>query len=158
MKESVLKTTNIIVISLAAVVLLLAVGVMISSWGLRQIDDAVEARRHTSLVIDRGDELLSLLRATEADQRGYLLTGDENFLKQYRKACENAFAHLEELSRIVLIPAAKEHLDVLAPMMDVRLAEMSRVIELHRNHDMIGVKGAVSESQGIRLTDSILPR
>jgi two-component system sensor histidine kinase EvgS len=99
--------------------------------------------------------LLSELKDAETGQRGYLLTGDEAFLEPYLAVRDSISGHLEELRQLTLISAAHKHLDALAPLMDAKLAELSHVIELRRNHDMTAVLAVVSSGQGKRLMDSI---
>ena len=150
-----MKATHKIVASLAAAALLVALGVAVSFWAFRQIEEAAEARKHTYALIIRADDLLSELRDAETGQRGYSLTGDEVFLEPYLAVRDGLGGHLEELRQHTLISAAQKHLDTLAPLIDAKLAEMSHVIELRRNHDMTAVLAAEGSGQGKRLMDSI---
>ena len=151
-----MKNTHKIVASLAGVVLLIvAVVVVVSFWAFSQIEEAAEARKHTYLVINRADDLLSALKDAETGQRGYLLTGDEAFLEPYLAVRDSISGHLEELRQLTLISAAHKHLDALAPLIDAKLAHMSHAIELRRNHDMTAVLADVRSGQGKRLMDSI---
>jgi PAS domain S-box-containing protein len=150
-----LKTTHAIAGSLAGTALLVALGVMVSFWTFRQIQDAAEARKHAVVVISRGNEFLSELRDAETGQRGYSLTGDETFLEPYLAVRSNISRHLAELRQLTSISAGQEHLAALAPLVDAKLAELSRVIELRRNQDMAAVVAAVRGGAGKRLMDSI---
>ena len=49
-----------------------------------------------------------------------------------------------------MIDANREHLDALVPLVNDKLAHMSKVIDELRNHDMAYVL-ALSKGQGIRL-------
>ena len=149
-----MKATHKIIASLAAVALLVALGVA-SFWAFRQIEEAADARRHTFVVINRAEDLLSALRDAETGQRGYLLTGDEAFLEPYLAVRDSISGHLEKLRQLTLISAAHKHLDTLVPLVDAKLAEMSHVIELRRNNDMTAVLAVVGRGQGKRLMDSI---
>ena len=46
---------------------------------------AEEQRIITQNILDASDDLLSALRDAETGQRGFLLTGDENYLDPYTK-------------------------------------------------------------------------
>jgi PAS domain S-box-containing protein len=153
--ESPLKTTHKILASLAGAVLLVALGVAVSFWSFRQIDETSEARRHTFIILDSADELLSALKDAETSQRGYLLTGDEAFLEPYFTVRNDISGHLEELRRITLNSAAHKHLDAMAPLIDAKLAELSHTIELRRNHEMTAALEVVRNGQGKQLMDSI---
>jgi two-component system CheB/CheR fusion protein len=151
-----MKNTRKIVASLAGVVLLVAAAaVVVSFWAFSQMEKAAEARKHTYVVISRAGDLLSALRDAETGQRGYSLTGNEAFLEPYLAVRDSVRGQLEELRQLTLISAAHKHLDALAPLLDTKLAEMSHVIELRRNHDMTAVLAAVGSGQGKRLMDSI---
>jgi PAS domain S-box-containing protein len=150
-----LKTTNKIVASLAAAALLVALVVVISLWSFRQIETAAEARSHTYNLIIRANALLSDLVDAETGQRGYALTGDDAFLASYSAVRDSVRGQLEELRRLSLIDAARKHLDAAAPLVDAELAEMSRVVELRRSHDVSAVAAFVRGGQGKQLMDSI---
>jgi two-component system CheB/CheR fusion protein len=152
-----MKNTHKIVASLAGVALLIAAAAMVvvSFWAFSQIKESAETRKHTFVVINSADDLLSKLIDAETGQRGYLLTGDKAFLEPYLAVRDSISGHLKELRQLTLISAAHKHLDALPPLVDAKLAEMSHVIELRRNHDMSAVVAIVSSGRGKRLMDSI---
>ncbi|HBA72431.1 MAG TPA: hypothetical protein DCZ63_09685, partial [Geobacter sp.] len=141
-------------VALLAGMVILAVLVAVSFWAFRQIKEAAEARSRTYDVISRANTLLAGLIDAETGQRGYLLTDDKVFLEQCLLA-RNSVDRLEELRESTTIKAAQKSLDALAPLIDAKLAENSRIIELHRKQDMTAVQAAVRVGQGKRLMDSI---
>ena len=149
-----MKTVNRITASLAGAILLVVLGVVVSFWAFRQIEEAAEARRHTSVVLHRADSLLSELRDAETGQRGYALTGNDSFLQPYAAVRDGISGHLEEL-RPLANGAAQKQLDALAPLVAAKLAEMAKVIELRRRHDLTSVLAVVGSGQGKRLMDAI---
>ncbi|MFA5914149.1 MAG: CHASE3 domain-containing protein, partial [Burkholderiales bacterium] len=150
-----MNVANRIVVSLAAAALLVVLVVVISLWSFRQIETAAEARSHTYNLIIRANALLSDLVDADTGQRGYALTGDESFLEPYAQVRDSVRGHLDELRRLSLIDAAREHLDAAAPLVDAELAEMSRVVELRRNRDVSAVAAFVRGGQGKQLMNSI---
>ncbi len=150
-----MKTTHKIVASLSGSTLLVALVVAISFWAFRQIEEAAEARKHTYTVIYRAEAFLSELKDAETGQRGYSLTGDEAFLEPYLAVRDIIRGHLEELRKLTLIGAAQKHLDALAPLIDAKLAVMSHIIELRRNHDTAAVPTVIDNGHGKQLMDSI---
>jgi CHASE3 domain sensor protein len=100
--------------------LLVAIGVVAAVWlrAFGQIQEAGEARARAVAVIDSADDLLSELRDAETGQRGYLLTGDQDFLKPYLAVRRGIPAHLEELRRLTKNRAADQRLDVMAPLIE----------------------------------------
>ncbi len=153
--KSLMKDTHKIVASLAGAALLIVLGVLVSFWAFRQIEDAAGARKNAYDLINSADDLLSELKDAETGQRGYSLTGDEAFLEPYLAVRDRISGHLEALRQRTLISAAQKHLDAMAPLVDAKMAGLSRVIELRRNHDMTAVVAVVGSGQGKRLMDSI---
>ena len=94
--QTVVKAVHKIVVSLAGVLLLVALMVGSAFWSFRQTEGAVEARKHTYDLIVRANALLSELRDAETGQRGYLLTGDDLFLEPYLAVQNGIHSHLLE--------------------------------------------------------------
>jgi PAS domain S-box-containing protein len=137
------------------VVVVVVVVVTASFWAFREIETAAEARKHTYLVIDRANVLLSELKDAETGQRGYALTGNEAFLEPYLAVRDKVDGNLKQLRKLVSDSAAQKHLDAIAPLVDATLAELATVIDLRRHHDLPAVIAAVSNGEGKRLMDSI---
>jgi len=150
-----LKTKHKIVAWLALAFLLVTLAVAVSFWTFRQIEEASAVRKHTDTVLDGADKLQSALRDAETSQRGYLLTGQEEFLEPYLAVRDNISRQLKELRRITLVSAAQKHLDTLVPLVDAKLALMSYAIELRRNHDVADALAVERSGQGKHLMDSI---
>jgi len=150
-----LKATHKIAALLAGAALLVALGVASSFWSFKQIREAAGERTHTDFVMRSADDLLSAMKDAETGQRGYLLTGDEAFLEPYLAVRGGVKGRLAELSQLAMSSAAHKHLDALAPLVDAKLAELARVIELRRNYDLVAAMAVVRTGQGKRLMDSI---
>lgn len=139
----------------ASAVLLVALGVASSFWALTQIEEAATFKKLTYAAIKNADALMSDLRDAETGQRGYLLTGDEAFLEPYWAVNNNIKLHLVELHQLALVSAAQKHLDVLAPLVDAKLIDMSHSIELRRNHNNADAFVLVAKGKGKQLMDAI---
>jgi PAS domain S-box-containing protein len=150
-----LKTTHKIVAIFVVAVLLISLGVAITFWAFSQIETAAEERKYTFNLLNHADDFLSALKDAETGQRGFLLTGDEDFLEPYMAVRDRIGLYLEELRQLTSISAAQKHLDALAPLVDAKLAELAQVIELRRNNDIPAVMSALGSVKGKRLMDSI---
>jgi PAS domain S-box-containing protein len=148
-----LKVIHKIVASLAGAALLL--GIAGSFWAFRQIEEAGAARKHSFGVIESANELLSELRDAETGQRGYVLTGDKNFLEPYSAVRDGIDDRLDDLRKSIFIVAARKHAVALAPLIDAKMAELARVIELRRRNDITAAIATVRAGRGKRLMDSI---
>ena len=135
--------------------LLLATGLGLAFWSYKQVALVAEARKHTGKVLNQADDLLSDLKDAETGQRGYLITGDENFLQPYLTVRERIEGRMQKLRETVEIEKAKEHLNVIAPLMEAKLTELALVIELRRKHNEAAAQKRVSSGQGKQLMDSI---
>ena len=116
---------------------------------------ATEARTHTRSVISTAEGLLSQLTSAETSQRGYVLTGDEDFLKPYLAGRDGIPGTIEELRQNTRIIASQSHLATLSPLITARLAELAQVIVLRRNNEMKAVLALVKSGRGKRLMDTI---
>jgi PAS domain S-box-containing protein len=140
---------------LIGAVMVVALGMTILFSAFNQIEDSAQKRTHTSLVLKRTNELLAAMIDAETGTRGYLLTGDEVFLEPYLTVKDGIGGQMEELRQLIRIDAANKHLDVLAPLMDARLAHLSRTIELYRSNDAAAAIATVRSGEGKRLMDAI---
>ena len=101
------------------------------------------------------NQLLSDVTDAETSQRGYTLTGDADFLEPYLAISGGLGDHLQQLRQLTLIPAAQQHLESLAPLLDAKMAELAQVIELRRQHDLASAIVSISGGQGKQLMDAI---
>ena len=150
-----MKLTHKAIGVLLIAVLLVATGVVLTFWSYEQIAAAADMRKHTSRVLNNADDFLSDLKDAETGQRGYLITGDEAFLQPYL-AVRNTFGdQIQKLRQTVKIESAREHLDLIAPLMTAKLADLARSIELRHAHKEAAAEKMVSGGQGKQLMDSI---
>ncbi len=135
--------------------LLVGVGVVVVFSAFRQIEDAALLRTRANAEIFQADRLLSELRDAETGQRGYVLTQDENFLEPYLAVLPNVRAHLDELRQLTQNDTARNHLDAVVPLLDLKMGELAKVIALCRNQDMSAALAIVRDGYGKQLMDSI---
>ena len=129
--------------------------VVASFWAFKQMEAAAEARTKTYALISGADAFMSEMKDAETGQRGFLLTGDDSFLEPYSAVRNTLTEHLQELRLLALIPAAQQHLDAIAPLVDAKMTELSRGIEMHRNHDTAAALASIASGKGRQLMDSI---
>ena len=150
-----MKPTHKIVALFSAVAVLIALVVGISFWSFGQIEKTAAARRHTALILNEADDLLSALKDAETGQHGYLLTGDAVFLEPYSAVHGSVVGNLKRLRDLTRISAARKHLDAMAPLIDAKLVELAQSIELRRNDDTVAAVALVRGGQGRRLMDQL---
>ncbi len=140
---------------LGVAAVLLALVVAVTFWAFAQIEDAADARKSSFVEIQSAGDLLSQLRDAETDQRGYMLTGDDSFLKSYAGVNNRIKGRLNDLRALSISPIADRQLNILEPLIDAKLAEMSHVIELRRNRGPAAALALVESGLGQRLMDSV---
>lgn len=122
-----------------------------SLWAFREIEQATEVEKRTFVLLQDANELMLDLNGAESSQRGYLLTGDEAFLKTYSGFVRSISEHLKKLHALTHISAAQEHLNTVEPLIDEKLAFMKAAIESRRSDKSL----TISISRGNKLMDSI---
>src|SRR5262249_31377706 len=112
---------------------------------------------HTFEVQTTAQSLLSQVQAAENGQRGFLITGDEDYLKPFALA----LARVPELSASVRTltadnPRQQARLDRLEPLIKARLDRIQRTIDLVKKGDRDGAFDIVKGGEGKTLMDSIV--
>jgi signal transduction histidine kinase len=119
-------------------------GIVLSSFFLAQatrtyFDDVTRLRAVRSATAD----LLLLVQAAEAGQRGYLLAQESTFLDPYRKSLSSLPAQLDKLQR-----AADNQSTVSVPMDDIRRLISQKISEMQSTLDLAS-QGNVAEAMAI---------
>jgi PAS domain S-box-containing protein len=144
-----------IVAFLAALALLVALMLTLTFWSFGQITKTAEARKNSFLLLEHANDLLSDLKDAETGQRGYLLTGEENFLKPYLDVRDSVGGDLKELRLQTSSGAARKHLDAIAPLVQAKLAELAQVVKLRHDGETAAALAVVLNGQGKPLMDAI---
>ncbi len=138
---------------------LVAIAALLLSGGLAVLQysrfaDATALVEHTYEVIESIDLALTRLVDAETGHRGYLLTKNRDFLQPSEGAAAEAHALLGRLTNLVTdSPAQQERARRLSALVDDRLQEMARVLELSENGDASGTTARLSAGLGKRLMD-----
>ena len=150
---SVVKKTSLAFI--LALLLLSGIGFVSYRSTLDLTADA-ELVKHTHEVLERLESLLSLMTDAETGQRGFLITGNDEFLEPYDRAVKSIGDEFDHLKRLTSDNATQQQrLEQLAPVMAKRLAAASKVIETRRSEGFDAAKAALIGNQGKQLHDYI---
>ncbi len=116
-----------------AALLAVVVGAAASYRSLTVRHENVAAVTHAFASIHALEKLLGVLRDAETGQRGYLLTGDERYLKPYQSAMREEDATLAAFHDLVRAdPEMEARLGGLEPLIRRKLAELERTVEIAR--------------------------
>jgi methyl-accepting chemotaxis protein len=121
--------------SLLSFALLIIIGVVALRCIAKLADDS-EWVTHTHLVLERIGTVGGDLKDAQRGQRGYLLTGDEDFLEPYTRSSTEIFQTVQELRRLTEDnPHQQKRLDSLDDLNKNIMEELRRGVELRKAGD-----------------------
>ena len=88
---------------------------------------------HTYQVLTKFSECLSQLKDAETGQRGYILTGEENYLEPYKSGVAGVKTTLAELENLSKSPDQQRRIAALTPLVERKLAELGDTIAVRRS-------------------------
>jgi PAS domain S-box-containing protein len=114
-------------------------------------------------LVDRSKDVIGELEATvsivkdaETGQRGYLITGRDEYLGPYRAAVGSLGSRLTHLRALTASDQQELALaNDLAALVDRKLAELRKTIALHDEHGPDAARAGVNSGEGRRLMDGI---
>ncbi|PYS47118.1 MAG: hypothetical protein DMF68_16910 [Acidobacteria bacterium] len=135
--------------------ILLAVGV-VSYRNTRKLIRDSNSVAHSHDVQDELDSTLSTIVEAETGQRGYIITGDEQYLAPYTKATSSIHQHIERLKALIADePEQQRRLTALEQKLAERLQLMSETIELRRTKGFAAAADVIATGRGLAIMDDI---
>ena len=109
---------------------------------------------HTHEVVAHLETMLSVLKDAETGQRGYLLTGMDPYLEPYNAAFGQVDALFTQLRKLTEDnPNQQRRLDALRPLVDVKLRELEKTIELRKHQGLDAALAVVKTDEGRKSMD-----
>jgi signal transduction histidine kinase/DNA-binding response OmpR family regulator/CHASE3 domain sensor protein len=106
----------------------------LSYRSLRERTATAERTSHTIAVLDQVEGVLSTLKDAETGQRGYLLTGDADYLRPYAQAVATLDDELASLRRLTAgDPQRGLQVEALDRVAAQKMAELEKTIDLRRS-------------------------
>jgi PAS domain S-box-containing protein len=110
----------------------------------------------TREVVEHLQTLLSIMQDAETGQRGFVLTGDENYLQPYMRAKARLAGEIATAHALVADdPQQQRHLQVLEQLCADKMAELAQTITLLRQVDPAGALAIVRRNNGNDLMEHI---
>ena len=135
--------------------LLVAIGVA-TVWLAEQ--SAADAKRVVAAINVQGklSDLLLNVRRAESGQRGYLLTGRQAYLSDYRDAAPTVETNLTELRAMMGdhsegIPV----LDQVAALARAKMAELAKTVDLHDSGQIEAALATVQSDEGLKSMNAL---
>ncbi len=147
MTRALVARANLLVFAVLMVLFALVAGI---TW------DRLTAANATRMWTQRGYEVLNALkdlnlvvREAESGQRGYLLTGNDEYLRPYQTALGQIGFLEGTLQRLAADnPAEQDHLRALGPLVQRKLEELAQTIELRRTYGLDAAMRIVNAGKG----------
>jgi CHASE3 domain sensor protein len=140
---------------LIALLLLVLPGVAAMLWTFDQMEEAAQGRHDSGDVLTYANQFLSSLNDAESGQRGYLLTGDASYLRQYTNTVGLLPLDMAALRKASLEATALARLDATVPLLEATLAELMQSITTRQAHDLQSAMRIVETGRGKALMDAL---
>jgi len=128
----------------------------IAFWSTDGLVETAHLTTETNAVLDALDQVVGDLVDAETGQRGYLLTGDPVYLEPYTAATRDVEPDLRTLrAAAAASPARLDLIDRLDTLSTLRMAGISRTLELAGRGDWNGAVAAIKNGRGKATMDEI---
>ena len=105
--------------------------------------------------ITRLEQLESVLKDAETGQRGFIITGDENYLLPFNQATERLPADLEKLRKHPSVVITPEEVAKVTTLIQHKMAELNSTIEVRRSRGFDATLPLVRAGSGKQLMDDL---
>ena len=147
--------TKGLLLGVGLIVVLFIFNAGLSSWNTRHITEDMAQVTYTNKVLDAMDDLLSTMKDAETGQRGYLITGEDQYLKPYRSAIASIHDNIQRVKRMTADnPRQQARIPALQKSIDAKLEELKRTIAL-RKTDPEAARQAVLTHLDENLMDAV---
>ncbi|MCW2599929.1 MAG: methyl-accepting chemotaxis sensory transducer [Frankiales bacterium] len=139
----------------AALLLLVGIGA-IAYRNVGAIDDNQKKVTHTYQVLEGLTTILSTLKDAETGQRGYLITGTEDYLSPFTAARQQIVPAIDAVATLTKDnPSQQQRIATLRPLVTSKFAEMQDTITLRRSVGFAAAQRVVLQNKGKAVMDQI---
>lgn len=138
-----------------ASVILISINAL-SYWSViehKKASDLVTQSRKRVQILE---SVLSTLKDAETGQRGYLITGQESYLKPYNIAVNTIAQQIKQLEALTAaFPSQQQQIKRLSPLIIAKLTELKQTIDLRKNRGFDAAVQMVLTHEGQQLMEQI---
>jgi CheY-like chemotaxis protein len=139
------------VVFVIALALFAALG-FLADRNMTAVKQAIYWTNHTYAVILKLDYLLQCITDAETGQRGFIITGNDDYLTPYSKALQNISQLQSSLRELTADnPAQQQRLQRLDSLVEKKLAEMKATLECRRSQGLEATSRLVMNHLGNNL-------
>ena len=111
---------------------------------------------HTYQVLGGLSTVLSSLKDAETGQRGYLITGKDDYLQPYLDAKGRVGGEIDAVAKLTSDnPKQQQNIATLRPLVTAKFEEMQSTIDLRRSADFSAAQAVVLQNKGKAVMDQI---
>ena len=111
---------------------------------------------HSRIVMQQWADLLSSLKDAETGQRGFIITGNPDYLEPYYASRDDSFTQLADLRRLTADnPAQQQRLAAITPLVAAKLASLKQNIALRETRGFTAASQSVMTQSGKHIMDQI---
>ncbi len=118
----------------------------------RQLNEASRDFAAATALVRRLETFLSRLKDVEVAQREYVLTGDESYVEELRRARADVESRLVHLSPRL---AAAPWMALLQTLIPQKFDEIQKTVELRRSGDVAAASNVLLTNRGVQAMDDI---
>jgi PAS domain S-box-containing protein len=135
---------------------LLLINVMLSGWNVRRIVIAGQWVVHTHEVLGVLDGIVTAIREAEADQRDYLVSGQEAYSSRFDEIGPELAAGIVRLEKLTADNSEQQgSIDQLGPAVERRMELLRTNVAVRRKQGFEAAREILAAGQGKRAMDEI---
>jgi signal transduction histidine kinase len=143
-------------ISFLLVTALMAAVGLSSYFSINKLIDASSRQVHTYQVLSRLDNMLSLLKDAEAEERDFIIVGTRQSLERYTAAISEIEPALKQIQQLVTAsPVQQQRLVALRSKVAEKLAELDKTITVLETKGFESTRRAVQADKNRKVMDEI---
>jgi PAS domain S-box-containing protein len=141
---------------LAGALLILLVVTFLSYQDWSAFQRSAPQVQHSRALLQQVEQVLSAVKDAETGQRGFVLTGNPEYLEVYNQAVAALPAQLTALRALVANePALRTRTATLSDLISEKLSELKETVDLRRNEGFKAALDLVETNRGKRTMDDI---
>ncbi len=154
MPDSTAKRLSVLLTARVAFALALIALAAISIVSYQSLSAPVAAARWVDRSLNVEGEIKAMLAAVlsaQSGQRGYLLTGLEEYLPPYETGVAAVFQHLQKIESLTAdSPEHQENLRLLRPLVEEKMRDLGTTLQLYRDGERMAAVLRVRANAGAR--------
>lgn len=151
-----LEITTQILLGFTVVFFSVLVAITISHFNSNQIIDSSESIVKTQEILTQVGNIDGLLVDLETGQRGFLITGNEEYLEPFNKSKKVIYEELNKIRYLTIDYISQtQRIDSLEKIVDKKIEELELTISLRRNVSYEAAKAIVNNDSGKIFMDQI---